>query len=153
MGLTLVITTEDIEWAKDSVERAKLLFPRFCSHGTNTYLGKGKPKFEDRYLDGVVISREWLKHFERTKGPTKTHGSYGCKHFAEKWASQYVCNGALIAAAAGLGIEQRIDCAFGCNTLLAIKYSSWSKGYGWDFNRPSSKLRLESIFKQYEVES
>lgn len=153
MGLTLVITTEDIEWAKDSVERAKLLFPRFCSHGANTYLGKGEPKFEDSYLDGVVISREWLKHFERTKSPTKTHGSYGCKHFAEKWAGQYVCNGALIAAAAGLGIKQRIDSAFSPNTLLAIKYSSWSKGRGWDLGRESSSLRLESIFKQYEVES
>ena len=153
MGLTLVITTEDIEWAKNSVERAKLLFPRFCSHGTNTYLGEGEPKFEDRYLDGVVISREWLKHFERTKGLTKTHGSYGCKHFAEKWAGQYVCNGALIAAAVGLGIKQRIDRPTSCNTLLAIKYSSWSKGYGWGLERGSSKLRLESIFKQYEVES
>lgn len=153
MGLTLVITKEDIEWAKASVEKAKSIFPRFCSHGADTYLGKGEPEFEDRYLDGVVICREWLKHFEQTKHPTKTHGSYGCKHFAEKWAGKYVCNGALIAAAVGLGIKQRLDDGFSPNTLLAIKYNSWSKGYGWDIGRDSYAVGLDSIIKEYEVES
>lgn len=136
MGLRLIITPAEIEWARDAVQRAREQFPRFCSHGATTYRWKDTPIF-DCCFEEVVISKLWLEHFEHAKNVSRRHSSYGCKHFAENWAGRYVANGALIAAAAGLGITQK-PCDVGSpNTVLAIKYNSWPKGISWSSLNPA----------------
>ena len=136
MALRLIITPAELAWAKQAVEQAREVFPRFCTHGATTCRWKDEPNFDEHHLEGVVISRLWLQHFELTQNISRRHSSYGCKHFAENWAGRYVPNGALIAAAAGLGIKQK-TCDLGSpNTLLAIKYSSWPKGISWDSCSP-----------------
>ena len=132
MGLRIVITPAELVWAKEAVQQAREQFPRFCSHGANTYSWNDTPRFEDNQLEEVVISKLWLEHFARTKHVSRNHSSYGCKHFAENWAGRYVGNGALIAAATGLGIKQKTCDLFSPNTRLAIKYSSWPQGITWD---------------------
>ena len=140
MGLQLIITPAELVWAEEAVQQAREQFPRFCSHGATTYSWKDTPCFDDNHLEEVVISKLWLEHFELTKNVSRKHSSYGCKHFAENWAGRYVSNGALIAAAAGLGITQK-TCDLGSpNTLLAVKYSSWSKGISWNAIKPGLDL-------------
>tara|TARA_B100001094_G_C18059779_1_gene734445 strand:- start:77 stop:544 length:468 start_codon:yes stop_codon:yes gene_type:complete len=151
MGLSLIITNDDIQWAREAVDKARVLFPRFCSHGAYPYNRKDPLVFEDHYLEGVVISREWLDHFEVAKNFNKEHGSYGCKHFAEYWSGKYVCNGALIAAAAGIGIRQKLIHESSPNTFLAIKYSSWKLGSEWDIQYRGP--RLKEVIKEFEGQS
>jgi len=151
MGLSLIITNDDIQWAREAVDKARMLFPFFCSHGAYPYDHEDPLVFEDEYLEGVVISREWLDHFEVAKNLNKTYGSYGCKHFAEYWSREYVCNGSLIAAAAGIGIRQELTYDASPNTFLAIKYNSWKPGRGWD-NRYRGP-RLKEVIKEFEGQS
>jgi hypothetical protein len=143
MGLRIVITPADLAWAREAVEKAKWLFPNFCSEGIDTgFPEKGRHPFSDDHLEEVVICRLWLEHFQHAEHVSRTTSSYGCKHHAEDWAGRYVCNAALIAAAAGLGIVQKPANSFGSpNTVLAIKYSSWPQGRRY----PSSKPGVESV--------
>ena len=82
------------------------------------------------------ISKLWLEHFELTKNVSRQHSSYKCKHFAENWAGCCVGNGALIAAAAGLGITQKTCDPGSSNTVLAIKYSFWPQCISWKALKP-----------------
>lgn len=145
MAERIVITPADLDWARSAVDTARLLFPRHCAHGINTYRPDSELGVFDEELDQVVISRHWLEHFQHAGRPNPNHTSYGCKHFAENWSGRYVCNGALIAAAAGLGIDQKATDLGSPNTLLAIKYSSWTKGISWHWGTPAieSVERLE----------
>lgn len=130
MGLRIIITPDDMEWAAGSVRAARTLFPRICPHGITTYKPREEPaQFQEHDLHEVVISRYWLSHFQHAERFSRSHSSYGCKHFAEEWAGQYVSNGALIVAAVGLGIDQKAADSYGtANTILALKYSSWPDG-------------------------
>jgi hypothetical protein len=130
MGLRIVITPADLAWAADAVASAKERFPGFSPHGITTYQpGEITGEFGPVHLQEVVISRAWLSHFQHAEKLNRRHSSYGCKHFAEEWAGQYVCNGALIAAAEGLKIFQWAADSHGtANTVLALKYSSWPDG-------------------------
>lgn len=58
--------------------------------------------------DKVEICIRWLREFA-TPGKTWDiqHTSYGHKHRIEKWAGEYIPNGAMIEAARRLGIEFR----------------------------------------------
>ena len=142
MGLRIVITPADLAWAEEAVDIAKWLFPNFCSEGVDTgFPERGRHPFSDDHLVEVVIGRLWLEHFQRAERCNRNHSSYGCKHFAERWAGHYVCNAAFIAAAAGLGIAQK-PCSLGSpNTVLAIKYSDWPQGCCYPHNKPG----IESV--------
>jgi hypothetical protein len=50
-----------------------------------------------------IRAAEWLKHIPRRSSVNL--GSYSLKHQAERWAGDYVSNGALIAAAVHLGFK------------------------------------------------
>lgn len=128
MALHLIVTDDDLQWARQAVDTAQHLFPGFCAEGVAYGLDKQRRAFEDRDLPLVVIARHWLNHYERSKNISERHSSYGCKHFAERWADCYVSNAALIAAAAGMGIRQRPTHLGSPNTYLALKYSSWAIG-------------------------
>ncbi|MGD1715754.1 hypothetical protein [Hydrocoleum sp. CS-953] len=52
-------------------------------------------------------------------------GSYGLKHYAENWARNYICNGALIAAAIHKGIDYKP--LGGANVLLPISKKTFGK--------------------------
>lgn len=149
MGLILSITKDDIEWAEEAVENARKLFPRFCSHGIQPYEYHDPLVFEDEYLEGVVICKYWLKHFKAAASINRSYSSYGCKHFVEHWAGQYVCNGAFIAAAAGTSIKQAPVYGGSPNTFLAIKYSSWKGGSGWETRYEG--LQLQGVVKELNL--
>jgi hypothetical protein len=142
MGLRILISPADLAWATEAVDKARWSFPRFCSEGVDTgFPGHGRHPFSDDRLVEVVISRLWLEHFQRAERCNRKHSSYGCKHFAERWAGHYVSNAAFVAAAAGLGIGQRPGSVGSPNTVLAIKYSSWPQGCRYSHNKPD----IESV--------
>ena len=142
MGLRIAVTPADLAWAAEAVDIAKGLFPNFCSEGIDTgFPEHGRHPFSHDHLVEVVIGRLWLEHFQRAERCNRNHSSYGCKHFAERWAGHYVSNAAFIAAAAGLGIVQK-PCSLGSpNTVLAIKYSDWPQGCCYPHNKPG----IESV--------
>jgi hypothetical protein len=70
--------------------------------------------------DEVRICREWLEQGPPRKTINREHTSYGWKHVIEKERQCYVSNGALLLAAAELGIAGRRDGYRSPNACLAI---------------------------------
>jgi hypothetical protein len=55
----------------------------------------------------VEICKRWLQEFARPGSRWHIHSSYGLKHIVERWAGEYVSNGAFILAALELGYSSR----------------------------------------------
>ncbi len=72
----------------------------------------------------VVLCKEWLQQYAY---PTKTfrpHSSYFLKHVVERWAGEYVSNGAFIQAALDLGYSiHRIDNS--PNAVFNMSFPRW----------------------------
>lgn len=73
---------------------------------------KGRAElFTDRVLDEVETCAAWLSLQRPIKTLNRERGSHSFKHEVERWVDrtckehQYISNGALIAAALGLGFE------------------------------------------------
>jgi hypothetical protein len=149
MGLRLLITPADREWALNAVSEASSQFKSFCAHGLQPYDYREAPEpFPEKYISGIIISRIWLRHFKKSKGINRAHSSYGLKHVAENWSGKYVCNGALIAAAAGLGIQQIPVFPDSPNTYLAISYGSWKHGFSDHYGVSNMSHVIESILSE-----
>ena len=75
----------------------------------------------DPPTDQIRMAKEFLSRCKPTKACNVW--SYAAKHWAERWGSGYVCNGAAIIAAneLGLRIEQREG---GPNLYIGISESS-----------------------------
>ncbi len=69
----------------------------------------------------------WLNHIPRRK--TVNLGSYSLKHQAERWAGDYISNGAIIAAAIHLGF--RIEPIFGTPNarINVVGRTKWPRGF------------------------
>ena len=69
----------------------------------------------DAGLDEVEACARWLDLQLRTKTFNRQHTSYGYKHNVERWSGRvlkndrHICNGALIAAALGMGFDFKPD--------------------------------------------
>jgi len=70
---------------------------------------------------------DWLDHIPKRK--SVNYGSYDLKHQAERWAHDYVSNGALIAAAIHLGFKvERIPGT--PNALISVAgRAKWPAGF------------------------
>jgi hypothetical protein len=81
------------------LERALVLLPALTAHG----VGNKYP--HQPCLEEISVCVLWIQELI----PTRATGSYGLKHVVEQWSLkgtghyQYISNGALIAAAVGLG--------------------------------------------------
>lgn len=53
----------------------------------------------------IEICKLWINRFARPKRGWSSKHSYGLKHVVERWADEYVCNGAFIQAAVDLGYK------------------------------------------------
>lgn len=67
-----------------------------------------------RRLDQVAIAADWIKLQVPTTSINRRCSSYTYKHDVERWRLSlgeevYVCNGAFIAAAIGLGFRYQLD--------------------------------------------
>lgn len=71
----------------------------------------------------VALCAQWL----RDGHATGERGSYGLKHEVENYYGVYITNGALIAAALGMGFEYRVD---GPNVALALPCEARSAQVG-----------------------
>lgn len=112
----------------DLVRRAIQREPRLTYFGLGVFDEKNKRPTEIKREFGhwrahllsplglaeVALCAQWL----RTEGAVDARNSYGLKHDVENWADVYVSNGALIAAALGLGFEYE---RAGPNVVLAAR--------------------------------
>lgn len=74
----------------------------------------------DRGLQEVAICASWLELQQPIKTIVRDRTSYGYKHDVEKWSGEYVSNGALIAAALGMGLDFKQDHPGSPNVMLNL---------------------------------
>lgn len=55
----------------------------------------------------VVFCMEWITAQKLNANLNTSTGSYAYKHCVERWCGEYIPNGALIAAAIGMGLKWR----------------------------------------------
>lgn len=100
--------------ARDLVDKALSIYPKLKRHGLNTYSddpAKDSDLYSDEFLDEVETCARWLEKQTKIKTVNRKHTSYGYKHSVERWVDsysdvhQYISNGAVIAAAVGLGFD------------------------------------------------
>jgi hypothetical protein len=88
--------------------------------------GDHRPNLEQRRADLIAAHDQferavsWLQLVPKVQEPRRS--SYYLKHAAQRWAGDYVSNGALTAAAVHLGFPikrapSQINCAIGVSTL------------------------------------
>lgn len=113
--------------SRQLVERAIEREPRLTYFGLGVYAEKRKQSADvDREFDllrtqllspeglaEVALCEQWLIEGQNLDD----RGSYGLKHDVENWADAYISNGALIAAALGLGYEYVVS---GPNVVLSV---------------------------------
>jgi hypothetical protein len=83
---------------------------------------RGAPRPEE-----VAICRDFLDRCDRTK--TARVDSYGLKHIIERWAGDYVSNGACLQAAVDLGLLIKPYGRGSCNADLGISRRSVKATY------------------------
>ncbi|NES05960.1 MAG: hypothetical protein F6K22_26040 [Okeania sp. SIO2F4] len=110
---------------KDEMELILKENQTLCTNGMSASL-----EYRDREslsepigLKQYYWSKAWLSNCIFIK--SFTMGSYGLKHYAENWARNYICNGALIAAAIHKGIDYKP--LGGPNVLLPISKKTFGK--------------------------
>jgi len=138
---TIIVTPTDLVWAQNAAATARALFPGFCREGVAFGCDRQRTPWEDSSLPQVVIARHWLETQEEIQTPTRN--SYNLKHYAENWAGFYISNAALIAAAAGLGINQRLQDSTSPNTLVAIS-KRFLPNYGEHEQRQVTSVIIET---------
>lgn len=125
----ITVTEDDLDWARAAVILAKRQFPGFCREGVSYGCDKSRSPWSDEALSQVVVAKHWLEAQEPIRTPMRN--SYGLKHIAESWAGFYISNAALIAAAAGLLINQRQIDPTSPNTLVAISKRGLPRSGNW----------------------
>lgn len=138
---TIIVTPEDLAWARGAALAAKRLFPGFCREGVSFGCDRNRTPWEESSLPQVVVARHWLEIQDHTKTPIRN--SYNLKHYAENWAGFYVSNAALIAAAAGLGVNQKLQDQTSPNTLVAIS-KRFLPNYGEHDQRQVTSVIIET---------
>lgn len=115
---------ESLARARVLVETALAREPRLTYQGIGAGFERGRPVdivgkrfaeeraklLSDEGLAQVETCARWLEQQRTTKSLNRSGGSYSYKHRAERWGAgnqgmSYVSNGALIAAAIGLGLR------------------------------------------------
>ncbi len=91
------------------------------SHGIE--LAEQRKYLEDS-VKGFELCCDWLSNCQRMKAPNyKILNSFGLKEFVEKWAGQYISNGAFIAAVLSCGLPYK---AYDSSVNIHIGISSRS---------------------------
>jgi hypothetical protein len=98
--------------AQDFLRRALAQEPTLTASGICPGVVEDKPALRE-----VAICIAWLRKVPITRRLCPFANSYRLKHEVEAWAGTYVSNGALIAAALGLGLQYR---RVGPNALLPL---------------------------------
>ena len=96
------------------MDKALSVFPKLKRHGLRAYTddpAEDSDLYSDKFLDEVETCARWLEQQTKIKSINRKHTSYGYKHSVERWVDsysdvhQYISNGAVIAAAVGLGFD------------------------------------------------
>lgn len=97
------------------------------SHPRADGFAKARAELQSDGISYFIRAVEWLRHIPRRK--TVSLGSYWLKHQAERWAGDYISNGALIAAAIHLGF--RVERIFETpNALINVAgRTKWPSGF------------------------
>ena len=116
-----MIEHEDEVFLKHALTATKKIYPHICHFGACPMWGDNDTDFESDYLKKeILLCRDWLKNVPLRKTINPERSSYGYKHDVENWSGTYVCNGAFIIAAVGLGLKSEIDDGFDPNPVFNI---------------------------------
>jgi hypothetical protein len=82
---------------------------------------------EPRALAQFLAARLWLRHFNKTKGPSRLGTSYGLKHVMQYAIDCYVTNGVFIAAAIAESFVVRRVSDSSPNAWFNISARAWGR--------------------------
>lgn len=119
------------EEAERAIETVMSEWPNLTCWGFSSPMDDGFAKARDELRsDGIsyfIHAVDWLRHIPKRK--TVNLGSYWLKHQAERWAGDYVSNGALIAAAIHLRFRVEREAGAPNAFINVAAHSKWPSGF------------------------